>query len=239
LLVQRLRDPAPQVRIAAIESLSRLGSAEAWDAVCGAAASSDPDERRAGLVGVGMQASIAASAILLDAASSTDQATRLVALAGLARQSTEDALSALGRAISDPSPEVQAAAVSLLADRDDEGAAAVLVESALRSEPEHHAQRALSRPGSGRVAAILARLATADERGAPILVAALARMGVDTSAAALFETLAMANPAARAAAASSIVSLGVDGAVRAVSALAINDPDAEVRRVCAAALASV
>jgi HEAT repeat protein len=185
-----------------------------------------------------MQAGPGAQAILLEAASSTEQATRLVALAGLARLDTEEALSTLGAAIADVSAEVQAAAVSLLADREDEGAAAVLVDAALRSEPAHPVQRALSRPGSSRVVAILNRLATADERGAPVLVAALARMGLDMATAALFEALAMTNPAARAAAASSLVSLGVDGAVRAVSALAANDPDPEVRRVCAAALAS-
>jgi HEAT repeat protein len=64
-------------------------------------------------------------------------------------------------------------------------------------------------------------------------------MGQDMAASALFETLGMTNAAARAAAASSLVSLGADGAARAVSALATNDPDPEVRRVCAAALASV
>jgi HEAT repeat protein len=239
LLVECLRDAAPQVRIAAIESLSRLGSAEAWDAVRRAAASSDPDERRAGLVGVGIHAGAGADAILLEAARSTDQATRLVALAGLARLDTDEALAALGSAIASGSPEVQAAAVSLLADRDDDDAATVLAQAALRSEPEHPVQRALSRPGSSRVVAILNQLATADERGAPVLVAALARMGLDMATAALFEALSMTNPAARAAAASSLVSLGIDGAVRAVSALAANDPDPEVRRVCAAALASV
>lgn len=239
LLVQRLRDPAPQVRIAVIEALSRLGSAEAWDAVCRAAASTDPDERRAGLVGVGMQAGPGASDILREAARSTDQATRLVALAGIARLEGNAALATLGDAISDPSTEVQSAAISLLAERDDEGAAAMLVEWALKSEPDSPAQHALSRPGSNRVVAILARLATADERSAPVLVAALARMHLDMATTALFETLSMTNAAARAAAAASLVSLGADGAVRAVSALAANDPDPEVRRVCAAALASV
>lgn len=238
LLAQRLRDSAPQVRIAAIESLSRLGSAEAWDAVCRAAASSDPDERRAGLVGVGMHARPGASAILIEAAASPDQATRLVALAGIARLQDSAALGMLEEAVADPSSEISTAALSLLAERDDDGAARVLVEWAVRSDADHPAQRALSRPGAARVHAILSRLAGADERTAPILVAALARMHAEIANVALFEALALPNPVARAAAASSLVSLHVDGATRAVAALASNDPDPEVRRVCAAALAT-
>ncbi len=238
LLVVRLHDSAPQVRIAVIEALSRLGSAEAWEALCRAAVSADPDERRAGLVGLGMQLRTDAAPLLLEAATSTDQATRLVAIAGLARQPGERALAALDAAVGDPSPEIQAAALSLLAERDDEPAARVLVEWAVKTDPEHPAHRALSRPGANRVLAVLARLSTADTRSAPILAAALARMHFEMANGALFEALALPNPAARSAAATTLVSLGADGADRAVSALAASDPDPDVRRVCAAALAA-
>jgi HEAT repeat protein len=238
-LVARLRDVAPQVRIAAIEALSRIGSPAAWDAVCHAAASNDPDERRAGLVGVGMHGGPGASAILIDAMTSADQATRLVALAGIARLTDAAAVSALEAAVSDPSHEVRTAALSLLADRDDDAAARVLVSCALEEDTDDAAQRALSRPGARRIQAILARLATADERSAPILVAALARMHDEMATLALFEALAMPNPVARAAAAGSLVALGADGAQRAVGALATGDPDPDVRRVCAAALATL
>jgi hypothetical protein len=88
------------------------------------------------------------------------------------------------------------------------------------------------------VLALLARLTTADARTAPILAAALARMHFEMATGALFEALALANPAARAAAASTLISLGADGADRAVSVLASSDPDPDVRRVCAAALAA-
>jgi HEAT repeat protein len=238
LLVQRLRDPAPQVRIAAIEALSRLGSAEAWDAVCRAATSNDPDERRAGLVGVGMHAREGAYEILRDAAASTDQATRLVAISGLARIPGPDSLSTLKAAVGDASPEVGAAAVSLLAERDDDEAAVVLVDWALRSEPGHPVQQALSRPGANRVLALVSRLAESDERSAPILVAALARMHSEMATVALFDVLGMTNASARRAAATTLVSLGAEGAAAAVSKLAHDDPDPEVRRVCAAALAA-
>jgi HEAT repeat protein len=238
LLVQHLHDPAPQVRIAVIEALSRLGSAEAWEAICRAAASADPDERRAGLVGLGMHTRDDAAALLVEAAGSADHATRLVAIAGLARQPGDAALAALDHAVGDANPELQAAALSLLAERDDEAAARVLVGWAIKTEPDHPAHRALSRPGANRVLTLLSTLANADERSAPILVAALARMHFEMATAALFEALALANPAARAAAASTLVSLAADGAVRAVTTLASTDPDPHVRRVCAAALAS-
>jgi HEAT repeat protein len=238
LLVRRLRDPAPQVRVAAIEALSRLRSPEAWEAVCRAASSSDPDERRAGLVGVGMQGRVGARAILVAAAKSPDPATRLVALSGLARLTDPSSLAALDAAVADPTPEVREAALSLLSERDDEPAARVLVDWALRSEPDHPAQRALSRPGASRVIAILSRLTAADDRAAPILVAALARMHLETATHALFEALAFTNPAARAAAASALVASGTEGASQAVRGLADTDPDPEVRRVCAALLST-
>ncbi len=237
LLVQRLRDPAAQVRIAAIESLSRIGSSDAWDAVCKAAASPDPDERRAGLVGVGMQARDGAMQILTDAARSTDQATRLVAIAGIARLSGASAVQLLDEAAGDVSPEVRTAALSLLAERDDEPAARVLVDWALKSDPDHPAQRALSRPGANRVLAILARMPDADDRSAPILAAALGRMSFEMATVGLFEALEMENPAARAAAATTLVGIDARGAAQAVGALAASDPDHNVRQVSAAALA--
>ena len=63
-------------------------------------------------------------------------------------------------------------------------------------------------------------------------------MRFETATGALFEALALHNAAARAAAAATLISLGADGAASAVSSLAATDPDPEVRRVCAAALAA-
>jgi HEAT repeat protein len=236
LLIERLRDNAPQVRIAAIEALSRLGSPEAWDAVRRAALSTDPDERRAGLVGVGMHAREGATALLIDAAKAVDPATRLVAVSGLARLEEPRALAALEDAVSDATSEVRDAALSLLAERQDEAAAHVLVDCALRAEPDHPVHRALSRPGIARVGAILQKLKGADDRIAPVLVAALSRMHFDAATAALFDALALTNPAARAAAATALVAANAEGARNVVALLAQNDPDPEVRRVCLAAL---
>lgn len=237
LLIERLRDSAPHVRIAVLEALSKLRSQEAWDAVVRAATSRDADERRAGLVGVGLHAREGATLILVEASRSEDPATRLVAISALAKFDDPAALATLDAAVADGTREVRDAALSVLAERDDEGAAHVLVDWALRSQPEHPVQRALSRPGVGRIAVIKSRLLTADPRSAPLLVAALGRMQTETSRQALLEALASANPAARAAAATALVASGHAAATRAVSALVATDPDPEVRRVCAAALA--
>jgi HEAT repeat protein len=183
-----------------------------------------------------MHAREGATALLIDAAKSPDPATRLVAVSGLARLDEPRALAALEDAVADATPEVRDAALSLLAERQDEAAAHVLVDCALRSESDHPVHRALSRPGTARIGAILSRLKSADDRNAPVLVAALSRMHVDAATVALFDALALANPAARAAAASALVGANAEGAQGAVSVLAQNDPDPEVRRVCLAAL---
>lgn len=238
LLVERLRDPAAQVRVVAIEALAQLGTPEAWDALCRAARSRDADERRASLIGIGMHARKGAAEILAEAARSPEAPTRLVALAGLAHLDDPNALVALDNAVGDADPQVRDAALSLLAERSDRASAQILVERALGADDLHPVHRALSRPSPTRVVAIVSRLTSADDHGAPVLLAALARMNTDASRAAMFEALAMDNPAARAAAASTLISIGAGGAHEMVAALAAGDPDPEVRRVCAAALTS-
>lgn len=237
-LVDLLSDPAPQVRIAALEALARVNTDAAWQAICAAAAADDPDQRRAALVGIGMQARDGACTILLSALGATDQPTRLVALAGLAVLRDPAALAALGAAVGDPCTEIRDAALSLLADRDDEAAARVLVDWALRADLEHPVHRALSRPGHNRIGVVMTRLASADSRAAPRLVAALARMGTDEATAALFDAIALPSSPTRASAASSLISLRAPGAVRIVTTLAATDPDPDVRRTLRAALSS-
>jgi HEAT repeat protein len=236
-LIEKLRDPAPHVRVAVIEALAKLRTQDAWDAVVRAATSRDADERRAGLVGVGLHRREGAASILVEAARSEDPATRLVAISALAHYNEPEALATLDAALRDSTAEVRDAALSVLADRDDEAAARILVDTALRSQADHPVHRAVSRPGQGRVSVITAQLAKADPRTAPLLVAALGRMGTPSARQSLFGALSSSNPASRSAAASALVATGADDAVRAVSQLANNDPDPEVRRVCAAALA--
>ena len=235
LLIERLDDPAPHVRIAAIEALAHVQTDAAWQALCAMVRAPDPDQARAALVGIGLRATPAALPFLRAAAASPDAATRLIALSGLATRSEPEALAALDAAARDAAPEIQDAALSLLGERDDRAAGEILVAVALAHEAEHPAHRMLSRPGGARSAAIQARLGDASDRDAAALVAALARMGDDAAITALFACLELANPAVRRAAATALIAIAAPGARARVAQLARLDPDPDVRRASAAA----
>ena len=240
-LIGRLSDASPHVRIAAIEALAHLDTPAAWQALCSVVRSPDPDQQRAALVGIGLRAIAEALPFLLTAAGSPDAATRLIALSGLARRSEPDALAAIGRAVLDVTSYVHEAALSLLGERTDRPAAEVLVTTALVAGPDHPVHRALSSPGSARVAAICARVAgagaDADERDVVVLVAALSRMRDAAATAALFDCLELGNPVVRRCAAMALIAMDAADARRRVAALASADPDPDVRAACAAAVA--
>ncbi len=236
-LIARLADAMPHVRISAIEALAHLQTPAAWQALCSVIRSGDPDERRAALVSVGLQPGNAALPFLFEALRSTDVATRLIALSGLARSSEDSALENVAAAALDPVVEMRDAALSLLGERSDRAAAEVLVDLALACDEDHPVHLTLSRPGASRIAAIAARLASVDDRRAAILASALARMHQGPATTTLFEALTLTNPAARRAAATTLVAMGVDGAYKAVTRVAREDPDLEVRRSCAALVA--
>jgi HEAT repeat protein len=234
-LIARLADAAPHVRIAAIEALAQLDTPAAWQALCSAVRSPDPDQQRAALVGIGLRSTAAALPFLLEAARSPDPANRLIAISGLARRAEPQALAALGAAVLDASPDACEAALSLLAEHADRAAADALVAAALATEPSHPVHLVLSRPGATRVAAIRSRLASANERDASVLIAALARMRDEAASALLFECLDLANPAIRRIAATTLIAIDAADARARVARLATDDPDPDVRRACIAA----
>ena len=234
LLVARLADATPYVRIAAIEALSLLDGPAAWQALCSVVRSSDADARRAALVGFGLRAREDSLPFLFDAAGSLDVATRLIALSGLAHRSGAAALDVVAAAVLDPIVEIRDAALSLLAERTDRPAAEMLVGLALACEPSHPVHLTLSRPSPARIAAMAASMEIADDRDASILAASLARVRDAAATTALFHALSVANPRARRAAATTLVAIGVEGARAAVATMAKDDPDVDVRRICAA-----
>jgi HEAT repeat protein len=236
-IVERMADAMPHVRIAAVEALAHLATPMAWQALHSAIRSADLDERRAALASIALHPRDEALRFLLDGAGSPDDAMRLIALSGLARRPEPAAVDALASAARSEDPQVRDAALSLLGDRSDRLAAAALVELALAVAPDHPVHQAVSQPSPARVAVIALRLATADERAAGILIAALARMGDEIAIAALFDALGSPHPAVRRGAATALVAIGAGGASAAVAGLARSDPDPEVRRVCAAASA--
>ena len=227
LVIERLADPAPFVRIAAIEALGHLDAPASWQALCSVVRSAETDEHRAALGSMALGRDARALPFLLDGARSADLATQLISLGGLAQRAEPAALAALAAAVTDGAGEVRDGALSLLGARDDAGAANALVDLALASPLDHPVQRTLSQPGAARLAAIVARLPTVDDSGAARLIGALARLG---DVRALASALALASAPVRRAAARSLAFLGD---VAALGALAVDDPDLEVRRISA------
>jgi HEAT repeat protein len=234
LIIGRLSDATPHVRIAAIEALAGVEAPGAWQALKSALRSSDLDEQRAALASIALHTRSEALAYLLEGAHSRDSATRLIALSGLARRREPAAIAAIAVAAADHDPVLRDAALSLLGERGDPLAIAALIELALEADVDHPIHLALSLPGALRVRAIALRLTTADDRAAGILVAALARVGDELATGALFEALASPSAAVRRAAAGALVGIGASGAAAAAAELARADPDPEVRLACTA-----
>jgi HEAT repeat protein len=234
-LVACLADPVPHVRIAALEAVARQRAPEAGALLREAAHSSDPDIRRAALLGIGQRAGDGELDLLLEAVRAPDVPTRIVALDGLARSSDSRALAAVVSAIRDV--DLRDAALSLLAERTDRDAIDALIATALASDRDEAVHEALSRPQAERAGALAERLASARDSEADELAAALARMATETATRALFDALAAPSSAGRRAAATALIAIGARGAEAAVRALAASDPDPDVRRACAAAVA--
>ena len=235
LLIGRLSDPMPHVRIAAIEALSRMHSPLAWATLCSYARSADPEQQRVAVAGLALQDPDGAIDYLLAALEFPDPATRLVALSGLARARSPVALTAIARCAAGEAVELRDAAVSLLSERGDPAAARALIDIAINAPAGHPSRVALAQPSEVRANAIGDRLVTADVAAAQRLCGALGAMGAQAGAVAiLFAQLASPNPAARAAAAAVLSANRVSAAASVISRLASDDPDAEVRAICAA-----
>ncbi len=237
-LAGRLNDDAGQVRVAAVEALSALESAEAAGSLRTAALDDELDLRRAALVGLGLNPRRENLPILLEAARSADAATRLLAISSLAEFDAAEAIEALAAAARDADESVRSSAIGILGTRRGPGPVKVLVELLRSGGSAELAISALAIPVEGRIGHLLDALDEADEELAPLLLAALARMGTPESTAARIQALSLPNPAARKAAASSVAALGTPDAIAHLRRAATNDPDPEVRKVCALLLES-
>ena len=228
-----LADPAGQVRVAAIEALSHLRSPIARTALEAAARSADADLQRAALVGIGIARYPGAVDILTAAARSEDPATRLMAISALSGVESPEALATLAAAAGDPDAGVRTAALSVLAACTGPAVVDVLVER-LRAQPDDlAAARALATPAAGRVEDLSRALDAADEDIAMALASALARLRAPEATAALLRALTATNRAARKAAATAVIALGTEEARSAVERASRDDPDPDVRTICA------
>jgi HEAT repeat protein len=232
-----VNDAAGQVRVAAIEALSHLQGETAFAALLAAAGSAELDLRRAALIGLGLSRRRQALGALLANAGSENAATRLITLSALANIDAPETLSALAHAARDPDESVRMAAIGFLGER--AGAEATLVLAGFLTDPAlgERVRAVLAVPQPHRVAGLSAALQTADDELAALLTGLLARSNQPDATAALFEAVTLPNVAVRRAAATTLSALGSREAVTTLQRLSAEDPDPEVRRVCALLLA--
>lgn len=232
-IARLLGDEAGQVRVAAIEALSHFDSPEAHAALRAAATSDDLDVKRAALVGLGIPQRAEDLPVLLAAAGSTDTPTRLMALAAAASFPSPVVLGALSSAASDADEQVRTTAIGLLAARGEPEATEVLVELLPSELTRERARAALLVASDGRIAGLLGALESSSDELSPILLSILARIDRPEARGALLATIKLQNTAARKAAATALAARGDAEALTALREAADNDPDQEVRQICA------
>jgi HEAT repeat protein len=232
-----LADDSGQVRVAAVEALAHLGGERAFGVLASLMHTEDPDLFRAALVGLGISKRKEALKPLRLAAISPTAATRLVALSALGELGLLESVPILANAAEDSDPGVRTAAESFLAAHPHPAASSELLRLLSRNPGRESLIQALARPIEGRVEALLAALGFADDALAAALVSALSRMNSEAANAGLRAAFAAESPAARRAAAAALVASADPLAKQAIELGALNDSDAEVRRICSAYLA--
>ncbi|HTQ08063.1 MAG TPA: HEAT repeat domain-containing protein [Polyangiaceae bacterium] len=236
LLAERLADGSGQVQVAAVDALAHLRGPRAFEVLSATVGSADPDLHRAALVALGISKRPEALPQLLAALTGDDAATRLVALSALAELGLPEVVPALARAIDDRDEGVRVAATGFLAARSDEAATTVLIALVVKTPDREALVQALGHAVPGRVEAIRDALLTADDSVASALVGSLAHTGSREAIDAIRNGLQAKNDATRRASASALLALQDAESATALAHAALKDPDAEVRRISAAAL---
>jgi HEAT repeat protein len=236
--VQRLieRDPAGQVRLAAIDVLGRLNAAGAIATLKPLTASADADVARAAIRGLGHTRDAEAKPLLERLLRSDEPWRRVEAVAALGAGGGADAASTLQWvAAAETDPAVVEAAISALAflgSREDADAiAATRALISLTAEPARREASiaALCALPCRRIVDIAKGLqhVSPDVRRAAIAV--LSRMKQPEATRWIESALDDAAPAVRAAAVTELRRLGTRTAAKKLLTLARTDPDREVR----------
>jgi HEAT repeat protein len=230
-------DAAGQVRIAALETIGRIGGAPALALLMPYAEAEDADVARAALAALGMIGHPDALRLLETASRAPQAARRIDAVRALAQSGADEVIPILQHvALAETEPEVLQAAIDALAQVATEAAVAALV--ALTAEPARREAvvAALARLGEQRVEWVGRGIehANADVRGA--VVDALARMKRPRATERLSAALSDPEASVRLAAALALGQLGSRYSERQLALLARSDPDLRVRRAAHAAL---
>ena len=233
-------DPAPQVRIAAVQAIGALDADAAVPLAEQFLQEPDTDVARAALGAVAEADNARVDDLLEVAIRSTQMPLRQCAIEAMAARRTSRVVEMLAWAarLTD-APEVAGAALdalsSIAADASEVGSAAVvtLVNIGVEESRRDEAIDALARAGCAAIDAIGDSLAERHAAARLTAVEALARMRHPRASAALTNALNDADPAIRAAAVSGFGRLGSPSAGPVIAVLRESDPDPSVRRKAA------
>jgi HEAT repeat protein len=230
-------DPAPHVRLAAIDALGRLGPAEAWEVLEPLARSSDSDMGSAAIVALGHLDRPEARSALEGFLRAAEPWQRVAAVTATSQRSDAQAARTLQwvAAADDEHDVVQAAIHGLarIARRPGpEGAEAAQALVALTAEPLRRAAaiEALSLLPARRIADVASGLRDTSLEVRRGSVEALGRMQQAEASRALETALDDRHPGVRLAAIRALKSLGTRDPQKKLMTLARTDPDTEVRR---------
>jgi HEAT repeat protein len=230
-------DPAPHVRLAAIDVLGRLGPPEAWDVLEPLAQSSDSDIGGAAIVALGHLDRPEALSALEGFLRAPQPWQRVAAVTATSQRSDVQVARLLQWvAAADDEQDVVGAAIQGLARiarrPGAQGTEAAQALVALTAEPlrREAAIRALGELPARRIADVASGLRDPSSEVRCASVEALGRMQQADASRALEAALDDGHPGVRLAAIRALKSLGTRGPQKKLMALARTDPDAEVRR---------
>jgi HEAT repeat protein len=237
-------DPAPYVRIAALDAIGAIDGPRAAALLAVYAEDEDSSISAAAIAALGHVADAEALQCLLQALRSPDPVRRLAAIGGLAEGGGAERVMALRwTAAADADDDTARAALAGLGRLAAEGSGAwedavdALLELSgvpSRREPAVAALAGVPVSRMGRVASGLSHASDGVRRAA---VDALIRMKTPAASARVREALADGDAVVREAAVTALDRVGTPGLFATFARLAEHDPAVEVRRVAAAAIA--
>lgn len=201
-------DPAPQVRLAALEALALVGGQDEARAIAPLAANRDTELACAAIKTLGALGGPAAAPALGLALAAREPARRIAALEALARSGTGDVVLLRRVAATDRAPAVRVAAVAALGTLPTDEAAAALVELTADPALRPTSVAALAGAGARWLGAIADGLTHESARVRRAMVEALARLRRPAAARYLRAATEDADPAVQAAAAAALQRLG-------------------------------
>jgi HEAT repeat protein len=237
-------DPAPHVRIAALEAIGAIDGPRAVDLLLPHADNPEPSIAAAALASLGRVSDERATAVLGRALRSENPERRRASIAALAQGGTAASVGSLRWAAeSDADLAVAAAAIDAIArvarSPGDGWAEAVdaLIDLTAEATRRPAALDALARVPAGRVAHVAGGLTHPVAHVRRSIIDALTRMKHPDASARVRDALDHEDPVVREAAVIALDRIGARGILRKLSVLASSDPEEAVRRAAAVALA--